>query len=379
MEVWGLTTTERLRRAAQLAGVAEGRIGVGPADAAGAESGSVVLLRSDYVFDDRLVQAMVAARNTLLQPSEGIAGSAEWAAAHVDAGLVPQTLALLEGRRDTDAEEAGLRVVGPADLVGAYAPNLRRTDPPFLMPARPERVTLIERRIFDGAYKGVTDLVTKWVWPTPARWVTRQLARRGIKPNVVTAASWILAIFTGMLFLQGSFAWGLFVGWIMTFLDTVDGKLARVTLTSSRLGDVLDHGLDLLHPPLWYLAWAAGLSSVASWHGPAAAVAVWGYVIGRLIEGLFLWTHKIEIHMWRRIDSRFRTVTARRNPNMILLTASVLAGRPDLGLAAIATWTAISIAFHAIRVGQAQAERWRGRPVESWLNEAGVCASVKRA
>jgi hypothetical protein len=27
---------------------------------------------------------------------------------------------------------------------------------------------------------------------------------------------------------------------------------------------------------------------------------------------------------WRRIDSWFRTVTARRNPNMILLTLSLL-------------------------------------------------------
>jgi phosphatidylglycerophosphate synthase len=47
----------------------------------------------------------------------------------------------------------------------------------------------------------------------------------------------------------------------MTFLDTVDGKLARVTLTSSRIGDVLDHGLDLLHPPFWYLAWGIGLAT----------------------------------------------------------------------------------------------------------------------
>ena len=49
------------------------------------------------------------------------------------------------------------------------------------------------------------------------------------------------------------------MGWLMTFLDTVDGKLARVTVTSSRIGDVLDHGLDIIHPPLWYIAWGVGL------------------------------------------------------------------------------------------------------------------------
>ena len=46
----------------------------------------------------------------------------------------------------------------------------------------------------------------------------------------------------------------------MTFLDTVDGKLARVTVTSTKLGNVFDHGIDLVHPPLWYLAWGIGLA-----------------------------------------------------------------------------------------------------------------------
>ena len=46
----------------------------------------------------------------------------------------------------------------------------------------------------------------------------------------------------------------------MTFLDTVDGKLARVTLTSSRFGNWLDHGNDIIHPPLWWLCLANGLA-----------------------------------------------------------------------------------------------------------------------
>ncbi len=49
----------------------------------------------------------------------------------------------------------------------------------------------------------------------------------------------------------------------MTFLDTVDGKLAHVTLTSSRFGHIFDHSLDLLHPPFCYLAWGLGLERLA--------------------------------------------------------------------------------------------------------------------
>ena len=88
-------------------------------------------------------------------------------------------------------------------------------------------------------------------------------------------------------------------------------------MTSSRIGDVLDHGLDLVHPPFWYLAWAYGLESPQP---VATAIVVAGYLVGRALEGLFLARFRIEAHSWRPIDALFRTITARRNPNLILLT-----------------------------------------------------------
>jgi phosphatidylglycerophosphate synthase len=161
----------------------------------------------------------------------------------------------------------------------------------------------------------------------------------------------------------------------MTFLDTVDGKLARVTLTSSRWGNVFDHGIDLIHPPLWYLAWWYGLAAE-----PAPALEAWlleasmwiiviGYLIGRGIEGFFLWRFKMEIHAWRRVDSLFRLVTARRNPNLVLLTAFVIGGRPDLGFVAVALWTLASLAFHGVRVAQAQRRSRAESGLRSWLSE----------
>jgi phosphatidylglycerophosphate synthase len=149
----------------------------------------------------------------------------------------------------------------------------------------------------------------------------------------------------------------------MTFLDTVDGKLARVTLTSSRFGNVLDHSLDLIHPPFWYLAWGYSLPASIDW---ATAVVIAGYLAGRLLEGLFLLAFKMESHCWRPIDSLFRTITARRNPNLIFLTVGAVAGRPDLGLVMVAIWTIVSFAFHTVRLAQAFALRLRGGVVEPW-------------
>ncbi|MCA9579940.1 MAG: CDP-alcohol phosphatidyltransferase family protein, partial [Myxococcales bacterium] len=195
-----------------------------------------------------------------------------------------------------------------------------------------------------GTYKGATDLVTKHVWPVPAYHATRYLAPRGVTPNMVTAVAAMFTILAFWLFLDGHFATGLAAAWAMTFLDTVDGKLARTTLTSSKWGDIFDHGIDLVHPPFWYVAWALGLakvgfdwSPVTFWLVIAAILA--GYVIQRLFEGIAIKWLKLEIHIWRPVDTLFRQITARRNPNLLLLSVSLLVGRPDWGLMAVAIWT----------------------------------------
>jgi phosphatidylglycerophosphate synthase len=155
-------------------------------------------------------------------------------------------------------------------------------------------------------------------------------------------------------------------------LDTVDGKLARCTGQSSKWGNVFDHGLDLVHPPFWWWAWANGLN----YHGdPFEPVYEWliiaaivgGYVVQRVIEGIFMRKYGMHIHVWRPIDSKFRLITARRNPNMVILVVSLILGRPDMGLELVALWTLISLNFHAVRLAQANAAAEHGRMPVSWL------------
>src|SRR3546814_15265433 len=75
--------------------------------------------------------------------------------------------------------------------------------------------------------------------------------------------------------------WGLLAGWVMTFLDTVDGKLARVTLTATRFGHLFDHGMDVVHPPFWYAAWGFGLAPAAMALPPAWLEAgLWAMLAG---------------------------------------------------------------------------------------------------
>jgi hypothetical protein len=52
---------------------------------------------------------------------------------------------------------------------------------------------------------------------------------------------------------------------------------------------------------------------------------------------------------------------------MVILFVSMLLGRPDLGLIAIAAWTVLSCIFHAVRLMQAELATRRGQPVVSWM------------
>jgi hypothetical protein len=94
---------------------------------------------------------------------------------------------------------------------------------------------------------------------------------------------------------------------------------------------------------------------------------LFGYVVQRLIEGAFIVRFGMHIHVWQRFDSRFRLVTARRNPNMVILFFLLLVGLPDWGIIGVAIWTAVSLIVHAVRLVQAVVARARGESITSWL------------
>ena len=250
--------------------------------------------------------------------------------------------------------------------------ELRKKERPFMDRLAPENVRSLERASYFGAYKGVTDLLTKYLWPEWALVLTRWAARIGMSPNQVTFVGALLCLLATWLFHEGWYWSGLAAGLAFMVLDTVDGKLARCTITASKIGEAFDHGIDLVHPPFWWWAWGMGLHAYGRPLDPelfwwTLAVIVGAYVVQRLIEGAFIARFGMHIHVWRRFDSRFRLITARRNPNMVILLAFLLAGRPDWGLLAVAAWTLISLVVHIVQLAQAMAAKAAGRPVVSWL------------
>ncbi len=87
------------------------------------------------------------------------------------------------------------------------------------------------------------------------------------------------------------------------------------------------------------------------------------------MEGIAIKSFGLEIHIWRRIDTLFRQITARRNPNMVILTASALVGRPDLGIFAVTAWTVICLVLHGVQLVQAASAKRRLGNLTSWMSQ----------
>ena len=228
----------------------------------------------------------------------------------------------------------------------------------------------IEAALYAASYKGVTDIVTKYVWPAPALVVVRACIAAGVTPNAVTAVSILLSLAALPLFAGGWFAAGLACAWGMTFLDTVDGKLARVTVSYSKFGSYFDHIPDLIFPPLWWYAAMIGLRDAAPALADALTTAFWlviaTYLIGRLCEGVFELRHRFVPFVWRRRDARFRLVLARRNPNLIILTVGALLGAAATSYLVMAAWCAVCAAVQVWNLAEAEWARRRG-PLVSYL------------
>lgn len=344
--IWGMTSTERLRRIAAAEKLAF------RADRGG---GPTLLVAASHVFEPAWLRFMAARPGTVLT----LGGE--------------KVIAHVADDRGEGGFPAGLTEIRAEDHRVFYNEALRKREEPVLERLEPGHVRAIERKTYFGAYKGVTDILTKYLWPEWALVLTRIAARIGMTPNIVTLIGAVMCLWATWLFWEGHYWAGMVAGLVFMVLDTVDGKLARCTITSSKWGHILDHGMDLIHPPFWWWAWAVGL---AHW-GLALSEAgfAWvmiailgGYIVQRLIEGEFIRRYGgIHIHVWEKIDSDFRLITARRNPNMVILFVATLCQRPDIGLIAVAWWTVLSCLFHVVRLVQAMVRQARGEAITSWL------------
>jgi phosphatidylglycerophosphate synthase len=325
-----------------------------------------LILSAETIIDARLLPQLTALPDNVVF----VSGEAEERGAmlHLRASSMTSPLAPLAGESllalaEGMLERGDARLMNPEEFDG-YIRNLRRDLDPYLFRLGDDGARQrVERFMFWSNYKGSTDFMTKYVWPPLVWLLVRPLARWSVHPNVVTVISIIATLGAIPLWMEGRWAIGFALAFLMSLLDSVDGKLARLTYTYSALGDVLDHGLDLVHPPFWYLGWAWGLSGGDTESGVfQAAIWMFGlYIADRLCAQIFKGRTGRSIHGYLPVDVKIRTFISRRNVNLPFFTASILidALRPGSGwelsigvFYAMVLWQAICLVYHVVRTVQ---------------------------
>ena len=314
----------------------------------------ILAFEADAVVDSRLLRHIGAQPGSLAARGGNGAGRTVIVRLEPGAAVAGPADAQLCELADASISQGTLREL-PLQEVSTYIKTLRRDLPSYLF-----RVTdaakrdEAERFLFWSNYKGSTDFFTKYVYP-PLVWrMVRPLARWRVHPNVVTLLSIILTLWAVPLFAQGRWIAGLSMAYAMSVLDSVDGKLARLTFRSSWWGNVLDHGLDLIHPPLWYFGWAWALSSgdVTSLIFQAAIWMAVFYSLDRVVVRMFTARTGRSLHSYTPFDVQMRTYISRRNINLPLFTVGLLLGIPDLVFLFIVFWQIATLLYHSTRLVQ---------------------------
>lgn len=316
-------------------------------------TGPLVVLDGANVIDPRLIRFLGkgAARSCVAIRKEGSRRAVALCLEPALADAIPEDAADL--RAVADALLAAGRIESLDERAfPTYIDKLRRSLPYWMYVVEDaETRRSLERRMFWDNYKGSTDLLTRYVYP-PLVWpLVRFCTRFGIHPNTVTVLSIILAFAAVPLWADGQWFWGFVCAYAMSVLDSVDGKVARLTLTDSKIGNVLDHGLDQVHPPFWYYAWALGLGA-STLADPLYLAMIWlivFYFADRIVLAVAKRRLGHALHSSTRLDEQVRGVIARRNITMTIMAGALLVGAGGAGLIIVTAWQGLTLAWHTAR------------------------------
>ena len=138
--------------------------------------------------------------------------------------------------------------------IDSYVPNLRKKVPPFRKDINKEKdLREAEHILIGNACKGTNDLLALYSNKPIENFIVRKLANTKVTPNQVTFFTNLLAYVATFLFFYGYLLPASLITFVVSFLDGVDGKLARVKLLFSKFGK-LAHAFDYLFEHSWYIA-----------------------------------------------------------------------------------------------------------------------------
>jgi len=170
-----------------------------------------------------------------------------------------------------------------------------------------------------------------------------------ITPNRLTIATNVLAWFVTYLFFSGYLGLGALLTFVVGVMDGLDGKLARIRGSSTKLG-LMEHPFDMLYEFSWLLALALFLSQTEGLL-PLVLVSfsITFIAFYRFCYDQFSRATGISLDVSGRFERAFRRVAGRRNIYNVYILIGVLLGVPLYSLMGIFVHSALTATVYAYR------------------------------
>ena len=317
------------------------------------EEGACLLVPADLLVDQRILTAMLADS----APFVFIAGPKD---SNVGIGKVPSdwlrekapltldygTFQDLIAMARADAKTVDIR------SLDAYMPSHRRVVPMMWQPVTtPAEAKVAFDTLLDAAQKGVQDWPAWYIHRPIEHFITARLTSTPVTPNQITVIGAVVGLAAAWLFAQGVFLVALILALAVGVLDGVDGKLARVKLMTSTVGE-LEHVVDKIVEYFIYF----GMAHYFAKTGYGAAPYV---MAGALV--LFHLADEVQLEFFRRMsgkflcdfspfDRGFRMIDGRRNTQLWTFIPFLLFGAWFAGFCMICAYGIATFFIHQLRV-----------------------------
>lgn len=316
------------------------------------------LVKSNIVMDDRLIKFI---RDT----KEDIQLTTQGGFIKLSGENLKQFVRHLSDFRDIDQlinfvkkppGQYTVKTVSPNNFE-SYIEDLRLNFVPYFFQAEKDTdLKSLENHMYEANFKGTMDFIATYIYKYPVREITRFLSHYPfITPNYITFLSIVSSFAVPLLFATGYFGLAILIGWCMFIFDSVDGKLARLTVRLSRTAGIIEHATSAPAIFLWFagLAWHFTDGRLLAFDN-TNAVAGWIlmilYFVDKGVCGGFKMKFKREIYDFSHVDKMFHLIACRRAIILLIITIGYFLHDAEYSFYFLAFWMICSFLFHLFRV-----------------------------
>jgi phosphatidylglycerophosphate synthase len=303
-------------------------------EARGKLAGDFIAVAADFLIDQRLL-AWLAMQTKEVRLTSREGGSAEPAAR-----LTSKTLGAAA------PQSADLKQVAVSSLP-SYWKAMHGEVPLHLYQVTDEASAEAGWKILlDHVQKRTLELPAQYFDPTFENLLIRRLAGTRVTANQVTLVTALLGFVVAALYYAGWLRVGVLIAIFVEVLDGVDGKLARITCTTSRAGEY-EHILDFFYENSCYLALGLHLRHGGSPHALKAALLM---ILFDLTDNVAY--SLMDVRLGLSLDNaspflaRLRLIAGRRNIYNWLFLVGFFLGFPNHAFFVAVVWAGITAAIH---------------------------------